>query len=633
MKFSAPLELAKNANIKKDEYSTLYEQSINDPNTFWGKLADEFISWDKKWDSVKNTSFDATNYKNKWFEGGKLNPCVNCLDRHLEQNGNKVAIIFEGDDPATSRKITYNELYKEVCKFSNALESLGVHEGDRVTIYMPMVIEAVVAMLACARIGAIHSVVFAGFSPTSLQGRINDSESKVVITADEGRRGGKTVPLKKNVDEAVEGTKVEKVIVFKNTSGNVPFNASKDVWWHELMANAGVEHSAKSFDSEHPLFILYTSGSTGKPKGLLHTTAGYLLYASVTFKYVFDYKENDVYWCSADVGWITGHSYIVYGPLSNCATIVLFEGVPSYPTFSRYWEIIDKHKVSIFYTSPTAIRMLMREGDSYVTKTARDSLRVLGSVGEPINPEAWEWYYKIVGKEKCAIVDTWWQTETGGHILTPLPGVTDTKPGSAASPFFGIKPVIIDGALCIADGWPGLARTIWGDHNRYLTTYFSTFPNHYFSGDAARVDEDGYYWISGRIDDVINVSGHRISTAEVEAAINEHSSVAESAVVGYPHEIKGEGIYAYVITYPNTVINDVLKAEITMNVKRIIGGFSVPDKIQFVSALPKTRSGKIMRRILRKIAAGEIKTKDDIQKLGDISTLLNPEVINELCGM
>ncbi len=646
MNYPIPSRL-KNAHITPEIYEAWYAESIDRPDQFWGKQAKELLHWRREWETVQDSLFSKEEVHISWFEGGLLNVAENCIDRHLPLRGDQPAIIWEPDSPDDATRIlTYSDLHREVCRTANMLLALGVSVGDRVTLYMPMVPEAAIAMLACARIGAVHSVVFGGFSAHSLAGRIKDSQSKLVITADEGVRGGKHIPLKKNVDEALKDAPVDKVLVLKRTGGEVSWTEGRDQWWHELAEYSDIAHHTESFDSEHPLFVLYTSGSTGQPKGLLHTSAGYLLYAAATFNYVFDYQPGEVYWCTADVGWITGHSYIVYGPLACGATTVMFEGIPTYPDASRFWQVVDKHNVSSFYTAPTAIRMLMREGDQHVTSTSRKSLRVLGSVGEPINPEAWIWYHDVVGNGECAVVDTWWQTETGGHLITPLAGATETKPGSATLPFFGVKPTIVDasngaqllgkaeGALCIADSWPGQARTIWNDHQRFIDTYFAPFPGMYFSGDAARRDEDGYYWIEGRMDDVINVSGHRIGTAEVEAAINEHAAVTESAVVGYPHDIKGQSIYAYVTTLPGTEIEgeagDALRQEIKNTVRGVIGALAAPEKIHFTEHLPKTRSGKIMRRILRKIAADEIKSKEDFSKLGDISTLLNPEAVEEL---
>jgi acetyl-CoA synthetase len=633
--FSPPAPLQKNANITAEQYDALYEQSIKDPDTFWSKIA-ERIDWFKKPTIIKNTSFH-TPVTIKWFEDGTLNACYNCVDRHLPEKENDIAILFEGDEPGQDdREITFGDLKREVSKLANLLKNKGVQKGDTVTIYMPMVPEATYAMLACARIGAIHSVVFGGFSPDSLAGRIIDCNSKVLITADEGRRGGKKVPLKDNVDEALKQCDiVESVIVLKHTGGSVDWNDKRDLWWHEATSAQSEDCPCEEMNAEDPLFILYTSGSTGKPKGVLHTTGGYMVYASYTHECTFDYKAGETYWCTADVGWITGHSYIVYGPLANGAKQVIFEGIPNYPDHGRFWEIVDKYNVASFYTAPTAIRALIKAGDEFVTKTNRSSLRVLGTVGEPINHEAWHWYHKVVGEERCPIVDTWWQTETGGHLITPLPGVTATKPGSATMPFFGIKPVLLDtdgnllegkaeGALCIADSWPGQMRTVYGDHERFEQVYFSSFKGMYFTGDGARRDEDGYYWITGRMDDVINVSGHRLGTAEIESAINEHPAIAESAVVGFPHDIKGQGIYGYITLKEGYDGNDETKAEINKTLRKVIGPIAKLDIIQWAPALPKTRSGKIMRRILRKIACGEI------DSLGDTSTLADPAVVDDL---
>lgn len=631
--------------IDKKKYQELYKQSIDDPDTFWGEQA-ERLTWYKKWDKVKNTSFEG-DISIKWFEGGKLNVSYNCIDRHLPGKANQTAIIWEGDDPKNSKNITYKELHKNVCKLANALKNNGVKKGDVVTIYMPMIPEAAYAMLACTRIGAIHSVVFGGFSPEALKGRILDCHSKFVITADEGLRGGKKIPLKANVDKALEtplplgegaasaAGEGFKVLVVKNTGGNIEWKDGRDLWYHEQVEKASEECNPEEMDAEDPLFILYTSGSTGKPKGVLHTTGGYLVYTSLTHELVFDYKPGDIYWCTADVGWVTGHSYIVYGPLANGATTLMFEGVPNYPDNSRFWQVVDKHKVNQFYTAPTAIRALMAHGEDPVKKTSRKSLRVLGSVGEPINPEAWLWYYNVVGDKKSPIVDTWWQTETGGFLITPFPYATDLKPGSATFPFFGVKPAIVDekgkvlegeaeGALCILDSWPGQMRTVFGDHKRCKETYFSQYPGKYFSGDGARRDKDGYYWITGRMDDVLNVSGHRLGTAEVESALVAHEKVAEAAVVGYPHKIKGQGIYAFVTLNSGVEGNDELVKELRDWVAKEIGPIAKPDLIQWAPGLPKTRSGKIMRRICRKIA------NNDFENLGETSTLLNPEAVGDL---
>lgn len=627
-------EITKHAWIDNSTYKKMYEESIKNPDKFWAEQA-KIIDWIKPFTKVKNTSFKGQP-SIKWFEDGQLNVAANCTDRHLAKRANQIAIIWEGDDPSKSKKITYKELHQEVCRFANVLKAQGIKKGDTVIIYMPMILESAYAMLACARIGAIHSVVFGGFSPSSLHGRIEDSKSKLVITADEGVRGGKKIPLKNNVDEAVKNCTVpQKVLVIKHTGDNVNFASGRDVWYHEAVANVSDECAPEPMNAEDPLFILYTSGSTGKPKGVLHTTGGYILFAALTHKYIFDYHDGDIYWCTADVGWVTGHSYIIYGPLANGATTLMFEGVPNYPDWSRCWQIIDKYQVNIFYTAPTAIRAIMREGDDYVNKTSRKSLRILGSVGEPINPEAWLWYYKVVGSERCPIVDTWWQTETGGILITPLPGAIDLKPGSATLPFFGVKPEIVDndgkilegeaqGNLCIVDSWPGQMRGVFGDHERFAQTYFSQYKEKYFSGDGARRDKDGYYWITGRVDDVLNVSGHRIGTAEVESALVGNHNVAEAAVVGYPHDIKGQGIYAFVILKAGIEADDRIKKELVDWVRKDIGPIASPDLLQFAPGLPKTRSGKIMRRILRKIA------ENDYNSLGDTNTLLNPEVVEEL---
>ena len=603
------LDIIQNAHIDSDNYEKMYAESITNPDVFWNTHGKR-IDWIKPYTKISNVSYKKENLHIKWYEDGTLNASSNCLDRHLKTKGNQTAIIWEGDDPKDSKHITYNELYEDVCKFSNVLKTVGAKKGDLITIYMPMIPEATIAMLACTRIGAIHSVVFGGFSPDALAGRIQDCNSTIIITADEGVRGGKIIPLKSNVDEAITKAKMCKTsIVVKRTGGNINWIEGQDVWYHEEMQQASSECIPTEMNAEDPMFILYTSGSTGKPKGVLHTTGGYMVYASMTHHYVFDYHENEIYWCTADVGWVTGHSYIVYGPLSNGATTLMFEGVPNYPDVSRFWQIVDKHKVNIFYTAPTAIRALMAAGDDPVKKTNRSSLRILGSVGEPINPEAWNWYNNIIGNGKCPIVDTWWQTETGGILITPLPGVTDTKPGSATKPFFGIQPVLVDnennelngpseGNLCINMSWPGQMRTVFGDHERFIDTYFSTFPGRYFSGDGCRRDEDGYFWITGRVDDVINVSGHRMGTAEVESALVAHPDVAEAAVVGYPHDIKGQGIYAYVTINIDLSPSDRLLDELKKWVRKEIGPIATPDLIQFAPGLPKTRSGKIMRRIL-----------------------------------
>ena len=631
-----PSEKAKkNSLINEKNFSEKYDYSIELNDKFWSEEGKK-IEWIKPFSKVKDVSYDLKDLHIRWFYDGSLNVSSNCLDRHLENRGNQIAIIWEGDDPNETKKITYRELHEEVCKFSNALKANGAKKGDRITIYMPMIPEAAVAMLACARIGAIHSVVFGGFSPDSLAGRITDCDSNIIITADEGIRGGKIIPLKENTDAALKlCSSIKKCIVVKRTGNDINWVKGRDVWYHEGMSNVDNECQPEEMDAEDPLFILYTSGSTGKPKGVLHTTAGYIVYASITHKYVFNYIDGDIYWCTADVGWVTGHSYIVYGPLANGATTLMFEGVPNYPTNSRFWEIVDKHKVNIFYTAPTAIRALMREGDEAVKKTSRSSLKLLGTVGEPINPEAWRWYYDVVGNKNCEIVDTWWQTETGGILISPLPGVTPTKPGSATKPLFGVKPVIVDqnnnilegpaeGSLCLDISWPGQMRTVYGDHKRFAETYFSTFPGRYFTGDGCRRDKDGYYWITGRVDDVINISGHRMGTAEVESALVEHKLVAESAVVGYPHDIKGQGIYAYVTLVLGSEPSIEIEKELKQVVRKIIGPIATPDLIQFSPALPKTRSGKIMRRILRKIAANEH------SELGDTSTLADPSVVENL---
>ncbi len=630
-------EFAAQANIKAADYERLYAESVRDPNTFWGRIGKR-LQWSKPYTQVKATSFDASDLHIRWYADGELNVATNCLDRHLQKHGDKIAIIWEGDDPNESRRISYRELHAEVCKCANMLKNLGVQKGDRITIYLPMIPEAAVAMLACARIGAVHSIVFGGFSPDSLAGRIVDCTSKLIITADEGLRGGKKVPLKINVDEALQrpGTNtVETVIVVRRTGSPVAMQAPRDRWYHSLMAAQSAECAPEPMNAEDPLFILYTSGSTGKPKGVLHTTGGYLVYASYTHECVFDLQENDVYWCTADVGWVTGHSYMVYGPLANGATSLMFEGVPNYPDVSRFWQVVDKHQVTLFYTAPTAIRALMRDGEAPVKKTKRTSLRLLGTVGEPINPEAWEWYHRVVGDERCPIVDTWWQTETGGILITPLAGAIAQKPGSATKPFFGIKPAIVDingtqlegaaeGNLVITDSWPGQMRTVYGDHQRFIDTYFKTYPGTYFTGDGARRDEDGYYWITGRVDDVINVSGHRLGTAEVESALVAHPKVAEAAVVGCPHDIKGQGIYAYVTLKTGIVPTEELRRELRDWVRKEIGPIATPDYLQWAPGLPKTRSGKIMRRILRKIA------ENQPDQLGDISTLADPGVVASL---
>jgi acetyl-CoA synthetase len=632
--FPVPADVAARALINAEGYKKLYRQSVSDVEVFWQEQAKR-IDWIKPFTKVKNTSFDLP-VSIKWFEDGVLNVAANCLDRHLETRGDKIAIIWEGDDPKDSKTVTYRELHAQVCRLANVLKAKGVQKGDRVTIYLPMIVEAAVALLACARIGAVHSVVFGGFSPDSLRDRIQDSQSRLVITADEGMRGGRKIPLKANVDESATACScVETVIVVKHTGGAIEWRGDRDVWYHEAVAGVPAECPVEPMEAEDPLFILYTSGSTGKPKGVLHTTGGYLVWASMTHQYVFDCHEDDIYWCTADIGWVTGHSYVVYGPLANGTTTLMFEGVPNYPDNSRFWQVCDKHKVNIFYTAPTALRALMRDGDEPVKKTSRATLRVLGSVGEPINPEAWLWYYNVVGNGRLPIVDTWWQTETGGIMITPLPGAIATKPGSATLPFFGVKPEIVDGLgnalegvaegnLCIIESWPGQARTIYGDHARFGQTYFSTFKGRYFTGDGARRDADGYYWITGRVDDVINVSGHRLGTAEIESALVAHPKVAEAAVVGYPHDIKGTGIYAYVTLVAGVDPDEALRKELVLWVRREIGALAAPDLLQWAPALPKTRSGKIMRRILRKVAANEH------DQLGDTSTLADPSVVVDL---
>jgi acetyl-CoA synthetase len=633
--YDVPAEWAKRAHIDAAKYRTMYDASINDPDAFWGEHGKR-IHWMTPYKRVKNVSFAPGNVSIKWFEDGTTNAAYNCIDRHLPARANQVAIIWEGDDPSESKLITYRELHNEVCRFANVLRNRGVEKGDRVTIYLPMIPEAAYAMLACARLGAIHSVVFGGFSPDALAGRIEGCQSKLVITADEGLRGGRKVPLKANVDTAIERVGgVDHVVVVRRTGGKVAMEPVRDVWYHEAAAMVTTECPCVEVNAEHPLFILYTSGSTGSPKGVLHTTAGYLVYAAMTHQYIFDYHEGDIYWCTADVGWVTGHSYILYGPLANGATTLMFEGVPSYPTNARFWEVIDKHKVNTFYTAPTAIRALMQTGEEMVKKTSRQTLRLLGSVGEPINPEAWEWYYRVVGDKRCPIVDTWWQTETGGILISPLPGATRLKPGSATTPFFGVLPQVVDasgnvlegateGSLVIADSWPGQMRTVYGDHQRFMETYFSAYPNKFFTGDGCRRDADGFYWITGRVDDVINVSGHRMGTAEVESSLVAHPKVSEAAVVGYPHDIKGQGIYAYVTLMEGEVASEGLRKELVAWVRKDIGPIAAPDVIQFAPGLPKTRSGKIMRRILRKIAENEFGA------LGDTSTLADPAVVDDL---
>ena len=628
-------EVKRTALIDNEKYLQEYERSINDTENFWAEHGQR-IDWIKPYTRIKDVSYSEKDLHIKWFYDGTLNVSSNCLDRHLENRGDQTAIIWEGDDPKEDKRITFKELHSEVCKFANALKELGVKKGDRVTIYMPMIPEAAVAMLACARVGAIHSVVFGGFSPDALAGRIQDCDSSLIITADEGIRGGKPIPLKANTDAALNSCPMCKtVVVVKRTGGKIDWVEGRDYWYHDITSAQSEECQPEEMNAEDPLFILYTSGSTGKPKGVMHTSGGYIVYASMTHEYVFDYKDGEVYWCTADVGWVTGHSYILYGPLANGATTLMFEGVPNYPNSSRFWDVCDKHNVSIFYTAPTALRALMREGEGPVKATSRKSLRLLGSVGEPINPEAWLWYYNVVGDGRCPIVDTWWQTETGGILITPLPGATDLKPGSATRPFFGIKPIIVDadgnvldgattGNLCLAESWPGQMRTVYGDHDRFFQTYFATFPGRYFTGDGCRRDEDGYYWITGRVDDVINVSGHRMGTAEVESALVAHSLVAEAAVVGYPHEIKGQGIYAYVTLNVGVEPDEELRNDLIKWVRKEIGPIASPDLIQWAPGLPKTRSGKIMRRILRKVA------ENDFGSLGDTSTLAEPAVVQDL---
>jgi len=632
--YDIPEAFARNALLDTAQYEAMYQQSIDDPVGFWAEQAEKFLSWDKHWDTVLDWDYSKGHIR--WFEGGRLNACYNCVDRHLDTRGDQAALIWEGDDPANDDRITYRELHEHVCRMANVLKSRNVRKGDRVCIYMPMIPEAVYAMLACARIGAVHSVVFGGFSPDSIKDRILDSDCHTVITADEGLRGGKSIPLKGNVDKALQSCpNVRTVITVRHTSGNIDWQDGRDIWYHDAAAGVSSDCPVEPMDAEDPLFILYTSGSTGKPKGVLHTTGGYLLYAAITHKYVFDYHDGDVYWCTADVGWVTGHSYIVYGPLCNGAISLVFEGVPTYPDASRFWQVCDKHKVNTFYTAPTALRSLMRMGDEPVKSTSRDSLRLLGTVGEPINPEAWEWYYHTIGDARCPIVDTWWQTETGGHMITPVPGAVKMKPGSATRPFFGIQPAIVDqegnvlegtaeGSLVITHPWPGQMRTVYGDHQRFIETYFSAFPGKYFTGDGARRDEDGDYWITGRVDDVLIVSGHNLGTAELESALVLHEAVAEAAIVGYPHDIKGQGIYAYVTLVNGVEPSDELRSELVKHVRKEIGPIATPDIIQWAPGLPKTRSGKIMRRILRKIAANEV------DALGDTSTLADPAVVDDL---
>jgi len=633
--YDVPAQWQNRAFADDARYNALYTRSIKDPNGFWAEEAKR-IDWIKPFTKVKNISFDPHNVSIKWFEDGTLNAAYNCIDRHLAKRGDQVAILWEGDDPKHDKKITYKRLHAEVCRFANVLKARGVKKGDRVTVYLPMIPETAISMLACARIGAIHSVVFGGFSPDSLAGRIEDCKSNIIVTADEGVRGGRKIPLKANADIAADKAGgVTSVIVVRRTGEKVNMKSGRDVYYDEIAKTVPADCPCEEMNAEDPLFILYTSGSTGKPKGVLHTTAGYLVYTSITHQYVFDYHDGDIYWCTADVGWVTGHSYIVYGPLSNGAVTLMFEGVPNYPSASRFWEVCDKHQVNVIYTAPTAIRALMQSGAEPVKKTSRKSLRLLGTVGEPINPEAWEWYYHVVGDDRCPIVDTWWQTETGGILITPLPGATRLKPGSATLPFFGVIPQIVDaegneltgacsGNLCIADSWPGQMRTVYGDHDRFVQTYFSTYLGRYFTGDGCRRDEDGYYWITGRVDDVINVAGHRLGTAEVESALVAHPKVSEAAVVGYPHDIKGQGIYAYVTLMAGEKPSDELRKELIAWVRKEIGPIASPDLIQFAPGLPKTRSGKIMRRILRKIA------EDEFSNLGDTSTLAEPTVVNDL---
>lgn len=633
--FKVPVDWAKNSYVNKEQYEAKYKESITDNENFWAKEGKR-IHWFKPYSKIKDVIYSTKKVSIKWFYDGTTNVSYNCIDRHLPKRAKQTAIIFEGDDPKESKNISYQELSDEVCKLANGLKEIGIKKGDRVTIYMPMVPEGIYAMLACTRIGAIHSVIFGGFSPDSIVNRILDCKSEFVITADEGLRGQKVIPLKKNIDEALKKCPdVKKCIVLKRTGGNVSFDAKRDVWYHELTNKMSTTCKPEEMNAEDPLFILYTSGSTGKPKGVLHTTGGYLVYASMTFQYIFNYKDGDIYWCTADIGWVTGHSYIVYGPLSNGATTLMFEGVPSYPDASRFWQVIDKHKVNIFYTAPTALRALMREGDAMVKKTSRKSLKLLGSVGEPINPEAWLWYHKVVGDSRCPIVDTWWQTETGAALLSPQPGAIDLKPGSATKPFYGILPVIVDekgnelsgaceGRLCIGDSWPGQMRTVYGDHQRFIDTYFSQHDGKYFTGDGCRRDEDGYYWITGRVDDVIIVSGHNLGTAEIESAFVAHPKVAEAAVVGYPHDIKGQGLYCYVTLKVGEIASDALTKELKDLVRKIIGPLATPDLIHYTSGLPKTRSGKIMRRILRKVA------ENQFENLGDTSTLADPSVVQSL---
>ncbi len=635
--FPVPGDWAARAHADQATYQQMYRASVEDPEGFWAEQGKR-IDWIKPYTEIRDVSYDAADLHIRWYYDGTLNASVNCIDRHLDKRGDQVAIIWEGDEPTDDKKITYRELHAAVCRFANVLKARGIKKGDRVTIYMPMIPEAAYAMLACTRIGAVHSVVFGGFSPDALAGRILDCDSNCVITADEGIRGGRTIPLKANTDEALaQCPGVETVVVVRRTGGDIAMREGRDIWYHEAAANVSDDCPAEEMAAEDPMFILYTSGSTGKPKGVLHTTGGYMVYTSMTHDYVFDYQDGEIYWCTADVGWVTGHSYIVYGPLSNGATTLMFEGVPNYPDNSRFWQVCDKHQVNIFYTAPTALRALMREGEEPVKATSRKSLRLLGSVGEPINPEAWLWYHRVVGDGRCPIVDTWWQTETGGIMIAPLPGATDLKPGSATLPFFGVQPQLVDGEgkvlegavsgnLCITDSWPGQMRTVYGDHARFIETYFKTYPGKYFTGDGCRRDEDGYYWITGRVDDVLNVSGHRLGTAEIESALVAHAKVAEAAVVGYPHDIKGQGIYAYVTLNAGEEPSEELRKELVQWVRREISPIAAPDLLQWAPGLPKTRSGKIMRRILRKIA------EDDFSNLGDTSTLADPGVVDDLVG-